>query len=429
MKMKSFLLALAASALLASGAFARGDTMTVGVAIDAKNLDPQNSVDTYSFCLTNQIYETLYTVDGKTRKLTPVLAESYDQIDEKTYRFHLKKGVKFHNGEELTADDVVYSFKRAMSKESVYAKSKAKYIDPNGFEVIDRYTVVVKTTTPFGGFLESMKHPWASIFNKKAVEDAGDDYFRRPVGTGPYKFDKWIKGEKCELSAFDGYHGEKPHAKKIVFLVMSDDSSRVIALETGKADMIYSVPSSDFDRLESEGRVKAVKGTGHNIIYLGMNTQKGALADPRVRLAIDYAIDKDAYTHVVYQDKAAVLDGPLPFSSSFTPEGSKRLPCDPDKARALLKEAGYEKGLTLNLWIESNQNYINGATVLQSMLGNVGINVKIITLESGVFDDRVTTGEQDMIISTWGMQTNRDAGQFWLSLFHSHSIGSTNWSL
>ncbi|MBQ4490127.1 MAG: ABC transporter substrate-binding protein [Pyramidobacter sp.] len=430
MKLRKFALALAALLALGAAACAADlDVLRVGMINDAKSLDPLKAVDTISFAVLKHINEPLVTVDGKTKQLVPVLAEKWEITDPLTYKFYLKKGVKFHNGEELTADDVVYSFKRAMSKESVYAKSKAKYIDPNGFEVIDRYTVVVKTVTPFGGFLESMKHPWASIFSKKAVEDAGDDYFRRPVGTGPYKFDKWIKGEKCELSAFDGYHGEKPHAKKIVFLVMSDDSSRVIALETGKADMIYSVPSSDFDRLESEGRVKAVKGTGHNIIYLGMNTQKGALADPRVRLAIDYAIDKDAYTHVVYQDKAAVLDGPLPFSSSFTPEGSKRLPCDPDKARALLKEAGYEKGLTLNLWIESNQNYINGATVLQSMLGNVGINVKIITLESGVFDDRVTTGEQDMIISTWGMQTNRDAGQFWLSLFHSHSIGSTNWSL
>ena len=175
MKMKSFLLALAASALLVSGAFARGDTMTVGVAIDAKNLDPQNSVDTYSFCLTNQIYETLYTVDGKTRKLTPVLAESYDQIDEKTYRFHLKKGVKFHNGDEMTAEDVVFSLKRATSPQSVFASSKGRYIDPDGFAIEDKYTVIVKTRAPFGGFLESMKHPWASIFSKKAVEDAGDE--------------------------------------------------------------------------------------------------------------------------------------------------------------------------------------------------------------------------------------------------------------
>ncbi len=430
--MKRHASAFVLAVLLALGSAARAadpDTLRIGMINDAKTLDPLKAVDTISFSIVRHINEPLVTVDGKTRELVPVLAERWEVNDPLTYTFYLKKGVKFHNGEELTADDVVWSFRRAMSKESLYAKSKAKCIDPDGFKVIDRYTVVVKTIAPFGGFLESMKHPWASIFSRKAVEEAGADYFRRPVGTGPYKFDSWIKGERCELSAFDGYHGEKPHAKKLVFLVMSDDSSRVIALETGAADMIYSVPSSDFDRLESEGRVKAVEGIGHNIIYLGMNTQKQPLSDPRVRLAVDYAIDKDAYAHVVYQDKAAVPEGPLPFSSSFTPSGSHRLPRDPAKARALLKEAGYEKGLGLNLWIESNQNYINGATVIQSMLADVGISVNIVTLESGVFDDSVAAGEQDMIISTWGMQTNRDAGQFWLSLFHSHSVGSTNWTM
>lgn len=222
--------------------------MAVGVAIDAKNLDPQNSVDTYSFCLTNQIYETLYTVDGKTRKLVPVLAESVYILDDKTYRFHLKKGVKFHNGEELTADDVVFSLKRATSPQSVFAGSKGRYIDPDGFKIEDKYTVVVKTRTPFGGFLESMKHPYASILNKKAVEEAGSNYSMHPVGTGAFKLIKWTKGEKLELERFEDYHGTKPVYKKLTFLIIPDDSNRVIALETGKVDLIYAVPTTSFPK-------------------------------------------------------------------------------------------------------------------------------------------------------------------------------------
>lgn len=148
----------------------------------------------------------------------------------------------------------------------------------------------------------------------------------------------------------------------------------------------------------------------------------------RVRMAIEYAINKEAYIHVVYQDKAVQPSGPVVPSSTYTPGQPKVYPCDPARAKALLKEAGYPDGLTLNLWVSSSQHEINGATVIQSMLANVGIKVNISVMESGVFDDKVRSNDQDLIISTWGMQTNRDAGQFWLSLFHSSSIGTTNWT-
>ena len=427
MKMKSFLLALAASALLASCAFARGDTMTVGVAIDAKNLDPQNSVDTYSFCLTNQIYETLYTVDGKTRKLTPVLAESYDQIDEKTYRFHLKKGVKFHNGDEMTAEDVAFSLKRATSPQSVFASSKGRYIDPDGFKVEDRYTLIVKTRAPFGGFLESMKHPYASILCKRAVEEAGSSYSMNPVGTGAFKLIKWTKGEKLELEAFADYHGEKPAYKKLTFLIIPDDSTRVIALETGKVDFVYAMPTAEFNRLKGEDKVQLVRAPGLVLYYLGLNTQSPKLADPRVRMAIEYAVDKAALNQVVYEGNSAPAIGPLLPVCSFFPENAAAFPYDPEKAKALLAEAGV-KDLKLTLWALNLQDLINSATVLQGMLSKVGIQLDIQVLENGVFNDRMKTGQYDMFLYMWGMMTNRDAAVYWQSLFTKKAIGTTNYT-
>ena len=322
---------------LSSVAFAgeRGETLRVGVAIDAKNFDPQNSVDTFSFSMQKQIYESLVTVDGKTRKLVPVLAESWEMLDDVTYKFHLRKGVKFHNGEELTADDVVFSLKRVTDPaQSVFAKSKGIYIDPNGFEIIDKYTVIVRTNGVVGGFLGSMKHPYASILNRKAVEEAGKEYFRHPVGTGPYKFVSWTKGEKVELEAFKDYWGEKPYAEKMTFVVLPDDSSRVIALETGKVDMIYAVPSGDFNRLSESKDVKIVKAPGLLLFYLGMNTQNPKLSDPRVRLAIEYAIKKDAYNQVVYNGNAV------------TPKGRFRPP-----ARGFRKTPS--RGLTIRRRLES----------------------------------------------------------------------------
>ena len=427
MKMKSFLLALAASALLASCAFARGDTMTVGVAIDAKNLDPQNSVDTYSFCLTNQIYETLYTVDGKTRKLTPVLAESYDQIDDLTYRFHLKKGVKFHNGDEMTAEDVAFSLKRATSPQSVFASSKGRYIDPDGFKVEDRYTLIVKTRAPFGGFLESMKHPYASILCKRAVEEAGSSYSMNPVGTGAFKLIKWTKGEKLELEAFADYHGEKPAYKKLTFLIIPDDSTRVIALETGKVDFVYAMPTAEFNRLKGEDKVQLVRAPGLVLYYLGLNTQSPKLADPRVRMSIEYAVDKAALNQVVYEGNSAPAIGPLLPVCSFFPENAAAFPYDPEKAKALLAEAGV-KDLKLTLWALNLQDLINSATVLQGMLAQVGIQLDIQVLENGVFNDRMKTGQYDMFLYMWGMMTNRDAAVYWQSLFTKNAIGTTNYT-
>ncbi|WP_462362683.1 ABC transporter substrate-binding protein [Pyramidobacter porci] len=427
LKLKTLFYGLIIAALLSSCAFARRDEMVVGVAIDAKNLDPQNSVDTYSFCLTNQIYETLYTVDGKTRKLVPVLAEGVDILDDKTYRFHLKKGVKFHNGEELTADDVVFSLKRATSPQSVFAGSKGRYIDPDGFKIEDKYTVVVKTRTPFGGFLESMKHPYASILNKKAVEEAGSNYSMHPVGTGAFKLIKWTKGEKLELERFENYHGTKPVYKNLIFLIIPDDSNRVIALETGKVDLIYAVPTTEFNRLSESDRVQLVRAPGLVLHYLGLNTQSPRLADPRVRLAIEYAVNKEALNQVVYEGNSAPAVGPLLPVCSFYPENARPFGYDPERAKALLKDAGV-KDLKLSLWVLNLQDLINTATVLQAMLAQVGITLDIQVLENGVFNDRMKTGSYDMFIYMWGMMTNRDAAVYWQSLFTKEAIGTTNFT-
>ncbi|MGI6253405.1 MAG: ABC transporter substrate-binding protein [Aminivibrio sp.] len=404
------------------------DHFTLGLPGDAKTLDPQQAVDTISFIVTKHINEPLVTVDGRTKELVPVLAEKWEIVDPQTYKFYLKKGVKFHNGEEFTAEDVVFSLKRVTGKDSIHAGSRGRYIDPEGFEIIDKHTVIVRTRGPVGGWLDSMKHPYASIFSKKAVEEGGEEYFRNPVGTGPFKFKSWTKGEKIELERFDDYYGEKANFADFSILILPDDSSRVIALETGKVDMVYGVPPSEIDRINETDKAKAVRGQGLGLIYFGMNTLKKPFSDPKVRLAMEYAINKDAYNAVVYEGNSIQPAGPLVPASTFTPENPTKYAYDLEKAKALLAEAGYPDGFSIVLYISNFQDRVDGATVLQSMLGQLGIKMDIQVFESGVFDDKVKDAEHDAIISTWGMQTNRDAGQFWLSLLHSKSAGATNWT-
>ncbi|CAK7020688.1 MAG: Glutathione-binding protein GsiB [Desulfovibrio sp.] len=411
---------------LVAGAAQQKDTLRIGVAVDPKNLDPQNSVDTFSFGIIRHINEPLFTVDGKTKKLVPVLVEKWEQPDPETYKIYLKKGVKFHNGEELTAEDVVFSFKRLCSPDSVFQKSRGKYVNPDGLQVVDKHTVIIKTNGPVGDFLGSMKHPYANILSKKAVTEAGKEYFRNPVGTGPYKYVKWVKGEFTEVERFDDYHGDKGNFKTIRFVTLPDNSTRMIALETGKVDLIYAVPYADFDRLIAEKKVKVVESEGLVLLHLGMNCKNPKLSDPRVRKALEYGINKEAYNQVVYNGHATIPKGPLPTVAQWFPENPEpKWPYDPEKAKALLKEAGV-KDLELTVLAINAQDRIDGATMIQAMLGQIGVKVNIQIVENAVIDDILRKGEHDMYLGTWGMQTNRDAGVYWFSLFTITSEGSTN---
>lgn len=411
-----------------SGIAAGTESFVMGLPGDAKSLDPHKATDTMSFTVIKHVNEPLVTVDGKTRQLVPVLAERWEMVDSQTYKFFLKKGVKFHNGEDFTAEDVVFSLKRAASPESVHAGGSGKFIDPEGFEIIDDHTVIVRTRGPVGGWLGTMKHPYASIFSKKAVEEAGEEYFRNPVGTGPFKFKNWVRGERIELTAFDGYHGKKPNFSNMTFMVLPDTSSRVIALETGKVDMIYGVPSSDQERLKGSSTVQIVQAPGLRLMYLGMNMEKKPLNDLRVRQAIEFAVNKEAYAAVVYQGNAEIAKGPLPGASTFSPEVKKTHKVDLEKAKALLAEAGYPNGMTLELWTSNFQDRVDGATIIQAMLSQVGIQANIQVFEAGAFNTRMNGNEHDLYIGQWGMQTTRDAGTFWTSLFYSGGIGATNWA-
>ena len=431
MKRFMILAVLAGVMLMAaiSPAAADIESLTVGLPADAKAIDPHQSVDNYSFAVLKHINQPLVTMDGKTKELVPILAEKWEILDDTTYKFYLRQGVKIHNGDELTAEDVVFSFKRMMNDpKSFYTKSRGKYLDPEGFQIIDKYTVIIKTNGPLPIWLSGMRHPYANILSKRAVEEAGDEYFRNPVGTGPYKFKSWQKGDKIELERFDDYHGKKGNFKNITFLIIPDASSRVIALETGKVDLIYEVPGNDAERLDASDKTKVVEAPGLILHHLFLNTTKKPMDDPRVRKAIEYAVNKEAYGQVVYQGRFSVPVGPILPASSFFPKDAKPYPYDPAKAKELLKEAGYPDGFTAELWIANFADRVSGATVLQSMLAEIGVKVNVTVYESGVFDGLGKDPGYDMAIRTVGMQTARDAGDYWNSMLHSSSVGGYNWA-
>ena len=203
------------------------DSLVIAIGYDASSLDPTSVNDVPSSTLISQLYETLVEIDENS-EVVPGLAESFEQIDDVTYEFKLKKGVKFHNGEELKASDVQYSFERGIA--SGANASIVGQIDESSFNVSDDYTISFKIKAPNSSFLPSLGNEGMGIVNEKAVNEAGDAYSMNPVGTGPFEFASWRKGDSIELKRFEEYHGEKPMLSKMTFRIIPEATNRVIEL-------------------------------------------------------------------------------------------------------------------------------------------------------------------------------------------------------
>ena len=404
MKGKSFVLLFVATLLLfvAATGFAKNmETFTLGLPGDAKTLDPHQAVDTLSFIVTKQINEPLVTVDGKTKQLVPVLAERWEILDPQTYKFFLKKGVKFHNGEELTAEDVVFSLKRAASKDSLYAKSKGKYIDTDGFQIIDKYTLIVKTHGPVGGWLDSMKHPYASIFSKKAVESAGAEYFRNPVGTGPFKFKSWAKGDRITLERNEEYWGKKPAFKTLVMRAIPEATNRTIELESGAIDIAYQITTNDLKRVQENPKLALMRVVDNSTTYMGLNCSKAPFDNPKVRKAVSLALDTVGIQKAVWRGVGKAPVAPIAPNILYAIKDAKPHVQDVEAAKKLLAEAGVKLPLNVQIWTNERKERIDMATIIQSQLEEVGIKAEIKVLEWGAYLDGLKQKTHDMFILGW----------------------------
>lgn len=413
-------------AFCAPGFAAVKETLTVGMSSDAKSLDPQGTNDTSSSSALIQLYEPLLEI-RKDKSMAPVLAESWEQVDPLTYKFKLRKGVQFHNGEELKADDVIFSLHRMTLPSSAPVKTYGDNIDPNGFEKIDDYTLLVRSRVPMTAFLGNLSHSSAYIMNKKAVEEAGKNYGNAPIGTGPFKFVSMVKGDRTVMERFEDYWGEKAKAKTLTFRCIPESNSRVIELETGNVDLIYNVPYTDVKRMQEEKKVDVVLTPGMNITYLGLHTQKKPFDDPRVRKAIGMAIDKEGLNEVVYDGYAVVPQGPFLPKHLYYPSNPEPFKYDPEGAKALLEEAGFPKDYTMTIWTNDRKERIDSATIIQAQLAEVGIQVEVQILEWGTFLERLKSGELASFIIGWAASDANPDPDNWIGgPFHSKNAGPSN---
>lgn len=405
----------------ASSDEANADTITVATSGDAISLDPTGSNDNQSSNVMIQIYEGLVTINPETQEVENLLAEKIDHPDELSYVFTLKKGVKFHNGEELKASDVVFSLKRAIA--APHVQHLFNMIDSDSVKAKDDYTVEMKLKEPYAGVLTALAHPGGFICNEKAVNEGGDNYSMNPVGTGPFKFVSWSKASKVEFERFEDYHATKPSFKKLVFRVIPEPNNRSIELESGNLDIAYDIAPIDVERIEKGEKTKLQRTLDYGTTYLGFNTSKEPFDNPKVREAISHAINLEEIIKKVWMGVAQPATNCMPPTLQYSIAKEKQIRAyDPEKAKALLKEAGFENGLQLQISTNERKQRVDMATLMKNDLAAVGIETTIEVLEWSAFNDLLKNARQDLFMIAWIADTP-DPDTFIFPCFHSGSAG------
>ena len=400
-----------------AGASTGKDTLVIAQGADAKSLDPHASNDNPSSRIRVQIYDRLMDLDDNGVP-QPMLAESWERPDDKTIIFHLRKGVKFHNGDEMKASDVKFSLERALASPEV----SHILTGINGVEVLDDYTVKVTTEKPMAAILNNLAHTTIAILSEKATKEAGDKFGQNPVGSGPYKFVSWQSGDRVTLEAFPEYwQGEAP-VKNVVFRNIVEETNRTIGLETGELDIIYDIQGMDKNKLKDDDRFVVIEGPQVSMTYLGFNMKKAPYDNPKVREAISYAIDQKPIIDTVFLgagEAANSIIGPNVWGYYDVEKYTQ----DIEKAKALLAEAGYPNGFKAKIWVNDNPVRRDTAVILQDQLKQIGIDLAIETVEWGAFLDGTARGDHEMFLLGWGTVT-RDPDYGMYELISTATMGA-----
>lgn len=384
--MAAILLAAACGGKSESGSpSAPRDTLVFAASADATTLDPHNTTDTESDQVIMMMYETLIGFDPDMR-IVPRLAERWEvAADGVTWTFHLRRGIRFHDGTPFNAEAVRRNFARVLDPVAKH-KRLVLFNMVREVEAVDEATVRITTKYPFGGFEPTMAHVSAAIVNPTVAERFGSEFglgADRASGTGPYKIVSWKKDQEIVLERHDDYWGEQGRTRRIVYRPIPEAASRVLALEAGDVDVITRVPSADIARLEKESGIRVTKTPSVGMQQFRFNVTKKPYSDRRVRQAISYAINRRAIVDNLVSSFAR------PSTSALTPimrgyANLGEIPYDPEKAKQLLTAAGYPNGFQTR--IATTPRYPMGVELAEAVaadLKKVGIEAAIDVIEWG----------------------------------------------
>jgi len=382
------------------------------------NLSPNNS-------LLLNIYEPLINRDPD-GKLVPALAVSWKALDDLTWEFKLRKGVKFHDGSPFTAEDVVATMKRIPNVPNS-PSSMATFVKPIvETKVVDPYTIVFKTAAPHVLLPSDMASFY--IIPKAVAETATTADFnsgKAAIGTGPYKFAEYVPNQRVVMKANYGYWGGEEPWDKITWKILTNPAARVAALLSGDVQMIETVPTSDIAKLSADRNFRLADKVSNRVIYAhlhqwndkpppgvtgkdGKPLDKNPFRDPRVRKALSIAINRDAIAQRIMEGKAVPAGQLLADQFFGTSRKLKPPKYDPEGAKKLLAEAGYPNGFALTIYGPNNR-YINDEKIAQAIAqfyARAGIDAKVETMPSSVYFTKATQGEFGYMLLGWGTESN-----------------------
>lgn len=396
--------------------------ITYASTTDIVGLSPILTNDSVSSAVIEQVYETLFVRNPETMEVEPFLAESYENPDPKTWVFKLKEGVKFQDGTPFNAEAVKYTFDKL--RDPATAAPRASLLAPvESIEVQDEYTVVIKTTEPYGPLLAALSHTNAAIVSPEA--DKSGDLMKNPVGTGPFKFVEWVSGDHVTLEANNEYWQGAPKLQKVTFKVVPEVSTAVSMLQTGEVQFIDNLQADNLARLESLKNVEIIKKEGTRVSFLGFNTSKGLGSDLKFRQAVAHALDRDAYIQQLkgLGIKSNSIIGPKVFGYDAASE-ELGYSYDLEKAKQLLQEIGYN-GEPVKMLVANTPAYMTMGEIVQAQLTEAGIKVAIETMEWGTFLDVSKQGNFDITFLGWSNST-ADGSELLYPNLHGDNVGESN---
>ncbi|WP_110928356.1 ABC transporter substrate-binding protein [Bacillus massiliglaciei] len=421
-----------------------GGVLIYGKGGDAVGLDPATVTDGESFIVTEQIMDTLVNYEEDSMEITEGLAEKWEISDDnKTYTFHLRQGVKFHDGTDFNAEAVVKNFQRWAKShdEAKFAYYPSMF---GGFEgdeghvikevkATDENTVVFTLTRPQAPFLKNLAMSPFAIGSPTAFEKDAEKFTKEPVGTGPFKFKSWKQGDTIEVVKNEDYWREGyPKLDGVTFKVIKDNSARLNALIKGEIDLMDGLNPSDISKVKGDSDLQLIERPSMNVGYLGFNVEKEPFNNKEVRQAVSHLINKQEIIDTFFEGTADPAKNPIPPSISGFNDSIEDYDYDVEKAKELLKKAGYEDGFDMELWaMPVPRPYMpNGqkvAEAIQASLKQVNINAEIKTFEWGAYLEKVQAGEAQSFMMGW-TGDNGDADNFIYTLLDKDNIGSNNYA-
>lgn len=418
-----------------------GGTYNHPLYADPVSLDPPHVQESEGFRVAVMIFDGLVDYDYETLEVKPALAESWDvSEDAKVYTFHLRKGVKYHNGQEMKAEDFKKAWERACDDET---QSEVAYImapiegfdemqsgeadELSGVKVIDDYTLEVTLKYPFAEFLQTLGHPVASAYPVEEAEKAvaEKEVWETPIGTGPFKFVKWDHNQVVEIEKNPDYWGEEPYLDKVVYRVFEDDNTAFLEFKAGNLQDA-AIPTGQYQSTKDDPEYGPMVRTYPELAlyYYGFNMEKGVFAnDKNLRLAIEYATDREAVVNTVMEGLPTVATGIVPRGIPGYVEGQMEYTYDPDKAKEYWEKSSKPEKITL--WYNTSEGHQKIAEALQAGYKDVGINVELTNLEWGTYLDKLAKGEAEFWRLGW-LADYPSMDNFLYPLFHSSEKGNNN---